>query len=325
MNQFDIAAPGLQGGNGMGKNNGNGRRATRLAGWVLVLVAATALSACGSKDKKPGQALASVNGNDITVLQLNEELQRANVPQAQHDAASKQLLESLVDRQLALDEAGKQKLDRDPVVVQAIERAKALIIAQAYMQKRVGATARPTKAEVSDYFDKHPEFFIHNKRFEMRELTLATKDLTPELSAAMDGFKSLDDVAAWLDAHKVVFGRAALARASAELPPEMASKLQAMPKGQIFIVREGERSLIMNLVDIKDSPVALATAAPQIEQFLYNKKTKDAAAAELARLRGAAKIVYYSPTTGAATPAAPAAAASAASTSVNDRGVAGLK
>lgn len=293
--------------------------------WLTgALVAAVAVGGCGQKEKKPGQALASVNGEEITVLQLNEELQRANVQAAQQAVARKQLLQALVDRQLLLNEAAKDKIDREPAVVQAIERAKALIVAQAYMQKRIGATGRPGKAEVQAYFDAHPEFFIHRKQFDMHQLTLAGKDVTDELKAVIDKAKSLDEVAVWLDAHKVKYGRADLSRNSAELPPELSAKLSAMPKGQLFVIREGERSLLMSIADIKDNPVGLEVATPQIEQFLFNKKNKDAADAELARLRAGAKIEYFDK---AAAPAGGAAAAAPADATndANTRGVAGLK
>ena len=51
---------------------------------AALILAAAGLSACGNKarESKPGQALASVNGKEITVLQLNEELQRANLQAA---------------------------------------------------------------------------------------------------------------------------------------------------------------------------------------------------------------------------------------------------
>lgn len=305
----------------------------------LVLLTAVSLSACGGKEKKPGQALASVNGEEVTVLQLNEELQRANVQAAQQDVASKQLLESLIDRQLLLNEAVKEKVDRDPKVVQAVERAKALIIAQAYMQKRIGAITRPTKEEVEDYFNKNPQFFSQRKQFDMRELVIASADMNDQLKAAMDAAKSLDDVAAWLDSNKVKYARTQLSRTSADLAPELTAKLLSMPKGQLFIIREGDRTLLISLADIRDNPASLAQAAPQIEQFLFNKKNKDAADAELKRLRATAKIEYLnkdadakpaaSTPVGAApaavpVPAAPAPAASA-STEANDRGVAGLK
>jgi len=305
----------------------------------LVLLSAAGLSACGEKEKKPGQTLASVNGEEITVMQLNEELQRANVAPGQQKDASKQLLESLIDRQLLQNAAAKDKTDRDPKVVQAIERAKSLLIAQAYMQKRVGTVARPTQQEISEYFQKNPQFFAERKQFDMRQLLIATADMTDPLKNAMDSAKSLDEVAAWLDTNKVKYARAQLSRTSADLAPELSSKLIAMSKGQLFIIREGDRTLLIALAEVRDSPVTLAQAAPQIEQFLFNKKNKDAADAELKRLRTSAKIEYMNKADAPASPAAPAQAASAAppaaaapaaapansSSEANDRGVAGLK
>ncbi|MGV7210608.1 EpsD family peptidyl-prolyl cis-trans isomerase [Oxalobacteraceae bacterium A2-2] len=306
---------------------------------ALALLVLAAVSGCGEKEKKPGQTLARVNGEEITVLQLNEELQRANVQAGQQAAASQQILESLIDRQLLLEAAAKEKLDRDPKVVQAIERAKALIVAQAYLQKQVGAPTKPSAAEVADFYQKNPLAFSGRKVFEMRQLLLATKDLTPELKAAVDGAKSLDEVAAWMDGHKVAYGRAQLARSSADLPPELSSKMLSMNKGQLFIVREGERSLLMTITDIKDAPVPQDAAAPQIEQLLANKHAKDAAAAQVKQLRASAKIEYLNGASapaaqpGAAAPAAPvaapdsapAASASDASGDAAARGVAGMK
>jgi peptidyl-prolyl cis-trans isomerase C len=309
-----------------------------------LILAAAILSACSNKAKeaKPGQALASVNGEEITVLQLNEELQRAGVGPAQQDAASKQLLQALIDRQLLQSEAAKEKLDRDPKVMQAVERAKSLIIAQAYMQKRLGTPARPTPAEIEDYYSKHPEFFSRRKQFNMNELIIASSDLTPELKAAADNAKSLEELAVWLDAHKVKFGRTQVSRTTADLAPELSAKLMAMSKGQLFVVKEGERSMLISIAEIKDAPVTIDVASQQIEQYLMNKKTKDAAAAELARLRATAKIEYINKSMAvdpkaaplpAAAPApapalsetTPATPADANAKAAIDRGVAGLK
>jgi EpsD family peptidyl-prolyl cis-trans isomerase len=260
---------------------------------ALILVAAT-LSACGdkAKEKKPGQALASVNGEEVTVLQLNEELQRAGVAAGQQETASKQLLQVLIDRQLLEEAAAKEKLDRDPKVMQAVERAKSLIVAQAYLQKRIGNVGKPTSAEVEDYFNKHPEFFSNRKQFSMSEIVIGANDLTPELRAAADGAKSLEEVAVWLDAHKLKYGRTQITRSTADVPPQLSSKLLGMPKGQLFVVKEGPRAMFIAVNEIKDAPVTLAVAAPQIEQFLVNKKNKELASAELQRLRADAKIEY---------------------------------
>ncbi|MYN47368.1 peptidyl-prolyl cis-trans isomerase, EpsD family [Pseudoduganella sp. FT93W] len=291
------------------------------------------LSACsGKKESKPGQALASVNGEEITILQLNDELQRANVPTAQQEAASTQILESLIDRQLVLNEAVKEKLDRDPQIVRTIERAKSMLLAQAYLQKKVGTPARPTRAEVEAYYNQHPGFFSARKVFEMRQLVMASKDISPDVKAAIDSVKTLEEAATWLDEHKVGFTRAQLVRASSDLPVPLTEKLLGLSKGQLFIINEGERSLLVTITDVKDAPATLAQAAPQIEQFLINKKGKDIADAELARLRTAAKIEYLNgrkaPAKAEAAPAAAASEPAAAKPNAEDqnaRGVAGLK
>jgi hypothetical protein len=111
-----------------------------------------------------------------------------------------------------------------------------------------------------------------------------------------------------------------------------------MKPGQLFIVREGERSLLISISDIKDAPVTLEQATPQIEQFLTNRNGKNVADAELKRLRAAAKIEYLGkeagkapaapapdPAAAPAVPAASAAPASAGDAAANERGVAGLK
>jgi len=314
---------------------GQSRTAQRLLSAAVGLALAVSLTACGDKKKEPGQSVASVNGEEITVLQLNDELARANVPAAQQQAASKQLLESLIDRQLLVNAALKDKLDRDPKVVQAMERAKALILAQSYLQKRVGAQTPPTKAEIEDYYAKHPELFSQRKVFDLRQLVLASKDLGADVNKAMDSAKSLEEVAAWLDAHQIKYARAQASRSSTDLPPELSKKLQEMNKGQLFIVREGERALLISLAEVKEAPMTLDVAGQQIGQFLMNKKNKDGADAEMARLRAAAKIEYLNKqdapaapaaSAPAAAPAAPAAAAAESSAAdANARGVAGLK
>ncbi|MDP1558486.1 MAG: EpsD family peptidyl-prolyl cis-trans isomerase [Nitrosomonas sp.] len=259
-----------------------------------MLVAAIGLSACGSQqeEKKPGQALVSVNGEEITMLQLNDELRRANVRADQREAASEQLLESLIARQLIVAEAVRNKLDRTPEVMQSIERAKAQIIAQTYLQGIVSKIANPAKAEIDEYFLKHPEFFTQRKQFDMTQLLVATRDLSNEIKSTVDTAKSLDEVAAWLDAKNIPYARNQLLRSTADLPPEIVAKLQEKSKKSVFIINEQENSSIITVNAIKDSPVTAADAAPQIERYLTNKKYKAAGDAEVARLRSSAKIEY---------------------------------
>ena len=315
--------------------------------WALALLFTLALSGCGNERSaaKPGQALASVNGEEITVLQLNEELLRLGLSGPQQGAAGKQVLQALIDRELLESEAAEEKIERDPKVMQAIERARSLIIAQAYMQKRIGEPQLPTPAEVEDYFNKNPQFFANRKQFAMNELIFAASALTPELRAAADRARSLEEVALFLDARKVKYGRAQVTRSTADLTPQLSARLMAMPKGQLFVVKEGERAMLISIAEVRDAPVTLEIAAPQISQYLSKRRNNALAAAEIQRLRGSASIAYlnkdYAPGpeagvgAGASKVAAPlpqAAKAAAAGAGAGDadkaaleRGVAGLK
>jgi len=259
---------------------------------VLMVVAVAGLAACGSKDKKAGQSLVKVNGEEITVLQLNDELRRAGVQAGQQEAASKQLIESLIDREVILDEAMRNKIDRSPEVMQAIERAKAQIIAQAYLQSVTSKVAKPSKAEIDDYFQKHPEFFTKRMEFDLQQLVIANKNFSDELKLFIDSAKSLDEVAEWMDRHGVPYARGQVIRSTADLPQPAVAKLLELPKGQLFIVGEGDNRMLNIITAIKDSPVTATNAAPQIEQFLTNKKMKEAVEVEIAHLRSLAKIEY---------------------------------
>lgn len=259
---------------------------------MLVLVAAVGLTACGSKEKKAGQALARVNGEEITILQVNDELSHGGVQPDQQEAAAKQVLEKLIDRQLILAEAMRVKIDRTPEVMKAIERAKTQIIVQAYLKSATSKTSKPSQVEIDDYFQNHPEYFTNRKQFDMKQLVLATSDLDNKLMPVIDSAKSLDEVAAWMDAHNISYQRGQLSRSTADVPPEMATKLLALPQGQMFIVREGANSLINTIIDIKESPVPAKIAAPQIAQYLINKKANEIAGAEITHLRSSAKIEY---------------------------------
>ena len=85
---------------------------------------------------KRGEAAAKVNKEEITVHQINFVLQRqGNVPADQVPAVSKRILESLIDQEVAIQQATEEKLDRDPKVVMAIEAAKREIIARAYADR----------------------------------------------------------------------------------------------------------------------------------------------------------------------------------------------
>ena len=270
------------------------RLAKVTVGTLVALTIGASLTGCGDKsnDSKASQSLVRVNGKEITVHQLNEELARANIQPAQKDEASKQILNALVDRQLLEQAALKTKVDRDPNVMQTIERAKSQIIAQAYLQGRVASIGKPEKAEIETFYKESPQLFSNRKLVEMEQLLIDSRYVGEEFKSALGGFKTLQEVAVWLDAKGIQYDRGEVARSVAELPPQIAERLKDARRGQLFVIGMGPRTMLVLMNSVKDSPVSLADATPQIEQLLLNKKRKEAGEAAVAKLRSEANIEY---------------------------------
>jgi peptidyl-prolyl cis-trans isomerase C len=300
----------------------NNRAVYRAALMVLTLLA---LSACGNKEKPAGQSMARVNGEEITVHQLNAELERANPI-----VSKKDVLDGLIARQLLIEEAQKAKMDRDPKIMQAIERAKEQILAQAYLQTKTNNVAKPSEAEIQEFYEKNPQLFSQRKQFDTKELVIDTKDLTPELVSKMSNARTLDEVQEWLQGHQIKFVPTQATRSSVELPPEVVTALSKMSAGSLFTVKQGDKSQLIVLVEQKSNPLTLDMARPKIQEFLMLQKSKQAGEAEIAHLRAAARVEYLnqSDTALQATPAATAPVAETkAKPPISDveRGITNLK
>lgn len=262
---------------------------------ALVALAALALGGCGQSANADAKAsrslsLASVNGVDISLLAAPD---ARRVPGDKAALVDKAQLEALIDNQLLQEEAVRNKLDRNALVLQAIERARTDILAQAQLQSKFAGIATPTSAEIDAYFHAHPELFAGRKFFYIKELVLDSKDFTPQLQRQVDQAGSIEQVARWLDARRVPYQVAQLARSSAELAPEMLAQLKTMRRFELFVVKAGPKTMLDALHDVTPNPVSAAAAAPEIEAFLRNRQRKQVGELEIARLRKSARIDYF--------------------------------
>ncbi len=268
---------------------------SRMGKFALIVVMLGLIASCGKKngEEKASQTIVRINGDEITIHQLNNELQRANVQPSQQDAAGKQLTQKLVDRQILVQEALKNKLDRNPRVMDTIENARLQILAQAYLEDKVSSIAKPTDAEIADYHAKHTDIFANRKIYVMDEVVFAVAaDKAAQLQSLSDSAKTLDDVKQWLDANQIKSARTQTAHAAETLPPELLSKLSKMTLGELIFVNANGRTAAGSMVEIKEVPISENDAKPLIERILSAQKRKQAAEAEMTGLRSVAKIEY---------------------------------
>jgi EpsD family peptidyl-prolyl cis-trans isomerase len=289
-------------------------RARLLAG----LAAALALAGCGSPDDTaagggaPTQVAAQVGGSEISIHQINQVLARAQVDTSTREvaqAASRQVLERLIDQQLAIDQAMERQLHRTPEVVAQLEAARREVIAQAFARQVATTAARPTPEEVRAYYAAHPALFAERRIYNLQELQIpGGAALVPELQRLAQQGRPMEEVVALLRARERPFTGSAATRAAEQLPLQLLPNLHALPAGQALVVQIGDNVTFVRVAAVQRAPLTEAQAGPRIEQYLANQRAAEAVRAEIARLRETVPIVYK----GEFTPPAAATAASAA-------------
>ena len=272
------------------------RRLGAARGFALALaVGATLLAGCGDKKEKAAtQTAAKVNKEEITVHQITFALahQRALAPTAAA-SASRDVLERLIDQELAIQKAADQKLDRDARVVQQIEAARREIIARAYVEKIGEGAPKPDPAEVTAYYEAHPALFGERRVYNLQEVAVeATPEQIESLKKALSTAKTFADFVAYLKANNIRFNGNEAVRAAEQLPLASVDQFGKMKDGQaIFNVRPGGAQII-HLAASRPQPVTLQQATPAIEQFLLNARKRRLVSDDLQALRSAAKIEY---------------------------------
>ena len=267
----------------------------------LPLLMAALVVGCGDKkegaatdEKAATQVAAKVDGTELTVHQVNYALQRIpNLDKEQTTAASLQVVRNLVNQEVIAQKALADKLDRDPMVVQALDAARRQILAEAYMGRKLGTPAEPSDADVSGYFDKHPELFANRKIYRLQEISIkAPKDKHDAIRAQLAASKTLNDFAAWLKAENLPVKAGQGVKPAEQLPLEILPKLAQMPDGQAIVVNAPDGLLVIVLVGSQLQPVTLEQAKPAITGLLKTQARQKAGKAELDALKAAAKIEY---------------------------------
>jgi EpsD family peptidyl-prolyl cis-trans isomerase len=253
------------------------------------------LAGCGGsgKDKPATQTAAKVNKEEITVHQINFALQQRNVRPEQADAASKQVLERLIDQELALQKAGELKLDRDPRVVQQLDAMRREIISRAYFEKVGSGAPKPTAEEVKRYYDENPALFADRRIYSLQEIAIEAKpEQMDELRKQLDAAKNVGDFVAWLRKNDFRFVGNQIVRPAEQLPLSSLPTLAKMKDGDSVITPGPRGAQVIVLANSRREPVSEERARPAIEQFLLNQKKRKVVADDVKALRTSAAIQY---------------------------------
>src|SRR5882672_1965108 len=161
------------------------------------------LMSCGaSSGARSSQVVATVNGHEITITQLNRALESAGVREVTA-TTRKRAIESLATEELLVQAALQNDIDRDADYVQALEQSRRKLLAQFFAERMIYPKTVISATEIADYYSKQPLLFAERRRFRLTTFQATSADVTPAVTAELEAVNSVEKVRGVLDAHGI--------------------------------------------------------------------------------------------------------------------------
>jgi len=262
----------------------------------LFLSLITCLLSC-SQENTSTKVLARVNGDDITVSQLEAELKMTKDTSLSESFEFKnKVLQGLIDRQLFVQEAFKLGLERTPEVVRAIESTKARIYAQAYLTKKI-ATLNPASPEEIDHFiHTHPEMFEHRKIINMRDVIFVNTSGALDIATVEKEIFNLNDLEVLLEKKEIPYTVSSSQFFTDRLPQSVLGKIQNLKIGDLLFLYNDNSVVVKSIESVVERPIISSQSHDIAAHLLNQTKKQQFVMQEVNRLKGLSKVEVFDAT-----------------------------
>ena len=280
---------------------------------LLALGSLVLLNACNAQEDKKASTtetvVATVNGTPLYQSMIDNFLKQAAMQNAPDTPeVRKQVLEELVGREIARQDAVKQGFNKRPEVKQQVENAETTIIISAYLQDF--AKTHPVSDDLLKAEYDKIKTQMGDKQYRARHILVKTEKEANDILAQLKKGANFDKLASTksLDPGSKVKGGDLDFNPPSRFVKPFADAMVALKKGETTKtpVQTQFGYHIIKLEDVKDMPPfeeVKANLTPRVQQEQLRKHVDD--------LRAKAKIEYKLPQAPAATtipvPSTPAA------------------
>lgn len=143
-----------------------------------------------SEGKKQGQVMAEVNGGSITTGDFERELK--NLPEylksmADTPQGRKEMLDTMVIRELILQQASKDGLDKGAEIEEKLQDLKKRLIVESFLKKKVEAGSQVSDADLQKFYEQNKDKFKSGEQVRASHILLKTdkeaKDVLAQIKA----------------------------------------------------------------------------------------------------------------------------------------------
>jgi EpsD family peptidyl-prolyl cis-trans isomerase len=272
--------------------------ANRARSLLVVATAALALAGCerlgiGGGGAPTGQVVATLDGQEITVLEVNAELAGTPIPptMSRRDA-EKLALENILTRRMLSKAAEERELDKKPEFLLQERRASEQLRVQSLARDIAGKVVAPTRDETEKFMSENPYLFAQRQFFILDQIQFLRPANIEKLG--LEGADTMAEVEQILTAAGIQFRRQPASLDSLGANPtfvkEVTNVLAKNPQELfMFATRpEGAPAPVVLVNQVKETrvqPFVGDRAREYAGNFLRNERIQNALKVEVERQR----------------------------------------
>jgi peptidyl-prolyl cis-trans isomerase C len=172
---------------------------------ILALALGVAATGCQKQsgstqtgETKKGVVLAEVNGVSITdndFYKEQENLPPYLKPMTETPEGKKEMLDTMVVRELIMQQAKKDGIDNSPAVQAKLEDLKKRVIVEAFLKKKVEESANVSDAELQDFYNKNKERFKTGDQIRASHILMKSEAEAKDVEKQLKGGAKFEDLA----------------------------------------------------------------------------------------------------------------------------------
>lgn len=257
---------------------------------LCLLAGVSLLAAC---DNAPtGQVAAVVNGEEITLQEVNTELATIPAPEGvDKDQLRQGILNRIVERRLLAQAAREDGLDQTPEFLIRRRQLEDALLIQLLQQKGQRAATVPSEAAIDNYIASNPATFANRAIYTLDRIQFPLPGDLSMLKALEDD-TTMDQVAATLDSMGIKYSRGAAQMDSARVGEQRMAQIRALPAGEPFVTPEGGMVTVAVITSSSPQPLAGAESRPVALEAMRAAGTEKSLKARLEAERKEAEITY---------------------------------
>ncbi len=151
-----------------------------------------------SEGKKEGKVLAEVNGGSITTGDFDRELK--NLPEylkamADTPQGRKEMLDTMVIRELILQQASKDGLDKGTEIEEKLQDLKKRLIVESFLKKKVEVESKVSDEDMKKFYEQNKDKFKNGEQVKASHILVKTEKEAKDILAQLKSGGKFEELA----------------------------------------------------------------------------------------------------------------------------------